>query len=42
MEHILKNMTFDFVGQGKHKTTPEKLLGMEDVFFLDVRSRQEA
>jgi rhodanese-related sulfurtransferase len=35
-------MTLDFFGKGKHKITPEKLFETENVFLLDVRSREEA
>lgn len=42
MEQILRNLTLDFFGKGKHKLTPEKLFEIEDVFFLDVRSTEEA
>ena len=42
MEQILKELTLDFFGNGKHKLTPEKLFGMENAFLLDVRSKEEA
>jgi rhodanese-related sulfurtransferase len=42
MEQVLRKMTLDFFGTGKHKTTPEKLFETENVFLLDVRSREEA
>jgi rhodanese-related sulfurtransferase len=35
-------MTLDFFGKGKHKVTPEKLFEMDNVFLLDVRSREES
>ncbi len=42
MKQILKNLTLDFFGKGKHKITPEKFFEIEDVFLLDVRSKEEA
>ncbi|MBN1147990.1 MAG: rhodanese-like domain-containing protein [Anaerolineales bacterium] len=41
LDELLKSMTFDFFGSGKHKIEIEQLLAMEDAIFLDVRSRQE-
>jgi len=41
MEQLLKSMTLDFFGKGKHKITPEKLFAGKDVIFLDVRSNEE-
>ena len=42
MEQVLKNLTLDFFGKGKHKITPEKFFEMEDAILLDVRSKEEA
>jgi len=42
MEQILKTLTLDFFGKGKHKISPEKLFDSENVFLLDVRSKEEA
>ncbi len=42
METLLKQLTLDFFGTGKHKITPEQLFQKENVFLLDVRSREEA
>lgn len=42
MEQILKNMTLEFFGKGKHKIAPDRLFDLEDVFLLDVRSKEEA
>jgi len=42
VEKILKNMTLDFFGKGNHKMTPDKLFELDDVFLLDVRSKEEA
>jgi rhodanese-related sulfurtransferase len=42
MEQILKSLTLDFFGQGKHKLTPERLFEMENAILLDVRSKEEA
>jgi len=41
MEQILKDFTFDFFAQGKHKLTPEQLLQMDSAILLDVRSNPE-
>lgn len=41
LDELLKGMTFDFFGAGKHKIEMEKLLATKDAIFLDVRSRQE-
>jgi rhodanese-related sulfurtransferase len=38
---ILRSMTFDFFGRGKHKITPESHFKSEDTMFLDVRSSKE-
>ncbi len=42
MDSLLKNLTLDFFGTGQHKITPDKLMEKENVFLLDVRSREEA
>ncbi len=42
MEQVLKNLTLEFFGQGKHKISPEKFFKTENGFLLDVRSREEA
>lgn len=42
MENVLRGMTLDFFGRGRHKTTPEKLLASPGALLLDVRSREEA
>jgi len=42
MEQVLKNLTLDFFGEGKHKISPEKFFKIENGFLLDVRSREEA
>jgi rhodanese-related sulfurtransferase len=42
MEQVLKNFTLDFFGKGKHKISPAAFFEMDDVFMLDVRSREEA
>jgi len=38
---ILRSMTLDFFGRGKHKVTPENHFKSEDALFLDVRSSKE-
>lgn len=42
MEKILKSLTLDFFGKGKHKISPEKIFDLKDVILLDVRSKEEA
>lgn len=42
MDKILKSLTLDFFGKGKHKIIPEKFFEMEDAILLDVRSKEEA
>jgi rhodanese-related sulfurtransferase len=41
IEEIMKSMTFDFFGNGKHKITPSMHLSSKDSVFLDVRSKEE-
>jgi len=38
---ILRSMTLDFFGRGKHKITPENHFKSEEALFLDVRSSKE-
>lgn len=42
MEQVLRNFTLDYFGNGRHKISPSKLFGMENVFLLDVRSKEES
>lgn len=42
MEQILKSLTLDVFGKGKHKISPEQFFEMENGLFLDVRSEEEA
>ena len=42
MKQVLKNLTLDFFGKGKHKISPEKFFEMENGILLDVRSKEEA
>ena len=42
MEQVLRKLTLEFFGKGKHKISPAKFFEMENVFLLDVRSREEA
>lgn len=41
MEKILKSFTLDFFGAGKHKTTAGIFFERDNVFLLDVRSKEE-
>ena len=42
MEQVLKNLTLDFCGEGKHKISPERFFKIENGFLLDVRSKEKA
>lgn len=42
MEEVLRSLTLEFFGNGKHKITPEKFFETENGLFLDVRSKEEA
>ncbi len=42
MESLLKNMTLDFFATGQHKIAPDQLMQKQNVFLLDVRSKEEA
>ncbi len=42
MEQVLKSLTLDFFGQGKHKISPEKFFETENGLLLDVRSKEES
>ena len=42
MEQVLKSLTLDFFGKGKHKISPEKFFDEKDAILLDVRSKEEA
>jgi rhodanese-related sulfurtransferase len=41
IDNIMKSMTFDFFGSGKHKINPSKHLSSNNSVFLDVRSKEE-
>ncbi len=41
IETIMKEMTLDFFGRGKHKISPAALLADSNAVFLDVRTPQE-
>ena len=41
LDELLRGMTFEFFGSGRHKIDMDALLAMKDAIFLDVRSRQE-
>jgi rhodanese-related sulfurtransferase len=42
MEQVLRGLTLDYFGNGKHKISAEKLLDLEEGLLLDVRSREES
>lgn len=42
MEQVLRKLTLEFFGKGKHKISPHKFFEMESGFLLDVRSKEEA
>jgi len=41
MDEMLKTMTFEFFGSGKHKISPSMHLTEKNSLFLDVRSNEE-
>ena len=41
LDSVLRTMTLEFFGGGKHKISPEALFGTESAVFLDVRSSPE-
>ena len=41
MEQLLRDMTLEFFGSGKHKISPDNLLEIKNVFLLDVRTKEE-
>ncbi len=41
LDLILRTMTLEFFGGGKHKISPEALFETKDAVFLDVRSTSE-
>jgi len=41
MESTLKKMDLEFLGNGKHKISVEKLFETENAVFLDVRDKKE-
>ena len=41
LDSVLRTMTLDFFGGGKHKVSPEALFGTKDAVLLDVRSIPE-
>ena len=42
MDQVLKQLTLEYFGKGKHKISPNAFFEIEDGFLLDVRSREEA
>ncbi len=41
INEVMKSMTFEFFGSGKHKISPSMHLTEENSLFLDVRSKEE-
>ena len=41
IEEVLRSMTFEFFGSGKHKVSPSAHLSDSNGVVLDVRSREE-
>ena len=41
MEHVLRTLTYEFFGAGKHKIPVRELFEMKNAVFLDVRSLPE-
>jgi rhodanese-related sulfurtransferase len=42
MEQVLRKLTLEYFGKGRHKISPDKFFEMENGFLLDVRSKEEA
>lgn len=42
MEPVLRKLTLEFFGKGKHKISPDNFFQLENGVFLDVRSKEEA
>ena len=42
MEQVLKSLTLDYFGNGKHKISPETFFDMNKGLLLDVRSKEES
>ena len=42
IENVMRSLTFEFFGGGKHKIKPIEFLAKDDALFLDVRSKEEA
>jgi len=42
MEQVLRNLTLDYFGNGKHKISPDKFFDIENALLLDVRSKEES
>ncbi|MCD6181661.1 MAG: rhodanese-like domain-containing protein [Candidatus Cloacimonetes bacterium] len=41
LDNVLKSMTLEFFGSGKHKISPSAHLSAANSLFLDVRSKEE-
>lgn len=41
LDAVLRSLTFGFFGNGRHKTTLDRLIEVEGAVFLDVRSAEE-
>jgi rhodanese-related sulfurtransferase len=41
LDTVLRSMTFNFFGNGKHKVSPLNSITDKDSIFLDVRSKEE-
>ena len=42
MDEVLRNLTFDFLGQEQHKIMSDAFLGCPDAILVDVRTNEEA
>jgi len=40
-QDLLRELTFDFFGSGRHKVTPDRLFSIHNAVLLDVRSTEE-
>ena len=42
MEQVIRSLTLEFFGKGKHKISPDKFFETKNGFLLDVRSKEES
>ena len=42
MEQVIRSLTLEFFGKGKHKISPDEFFETKNGFLLDVRSKEES